>query len=709
MANLNMNEPGTWQERRDETAYYKHHMKQLEQERMEELAKKQERFNALPPEQQKNAKESQSQSVTNLNRVKVKKVEIPNEARLVDYANLTGTSIAQWVKMVRDYADAAPEQVNSNFLIPGWMGGMIVETMGIEPIYLTKEEHNVERKQYTQEEYEQLPPRDPIICVMGHVDHGKTTLIDQLRQSNIAEQEAGGITQAIGAFRVALPEGSSRYSQVTLIDTPGHAAFSGMRKRGANCVDCVVLVVDATDQVQPQTKESLAIIRAANVPFVVALNKCDLDSAQPERLKKELVQYGVDPLDTEFVQISALKGQNIDELLSTIDVLCELQDPRADPNALAELVCLESKKTEHGSALNAIILNGSLETRAWLVGGTIFGKVQSVRSQGEVIIPPLKAGPSTPVEIYGFSEMPQTGVDLLEVRSKKEAELIVKNRKREEYERSDKVLPEYELTDDQKRLFTQNARYRRWAKQFSAEEQKEWRSQTFRRVKSDSAEDNRAIHVMIQADTWGAVEALENYVNLIEVPEQEYYIRILEKSVGHLTEQKLQMFDDEKVVFLAYNVLTPKEGSLRFGNMIKGEIIFNVIDDLLKALEEKLTPDAVDTDLGRAECKKIFNTNNKKKQVPIAGSTILEGKLVSKHWWRIERNGVILHEQEGATELRHFKDVVEELGDRKDCGICLDFKFWEEGDEVVCFERTFKNRKIPHPSFLLEGIGEAAN
>eukprot|EP00494_Astrolonche_serrata_P024824 UN25084 len=225
---------------------------------------------------------------------------------------------------------------------------------------------------------------------------------------------------------------------MTLIDTPGHAAFSGMRQRGAKSVDCVILVVDATDAVQPQTKESLAIIRQEGVPFVVALNKCDRDSAEPDKIQQELESYGVDPSDTDFIRISALKGDNINELLETVELYCEMQDPRADPNGNAELLCLESTRTEDGSAAKCILLNGCLEPRTYVVAGKHWARVTRIRNdKGELLDNDEKALPSMPVEINGFKEMPETGLDVIEVPNQKIAELVIRNRKIDEYENSE--------------------------------------------------------------------------------------------------------------------------------------------------------------------------------------------------------------------------------------------------------------------------------
>jgi len=617
---------------------------------------------------------------------------------------LLGDDVALLIPIVRGLTHEQPENVKPDFIVEQHIGEFLVQARGKEPIRMEKTDHTRERIVYTADQLEKLPKRPPIICIMGHVDHGKTTLLDYLRNTNVVAGEAGGITQKIGAFTVKLPEGGE-FDTFTVIDTPGHAAFTGMRKKGANVVDCVILVVDATDAVQPQTRESLAIIKETEVPFIVALNKCDRDSAEPERLKRELLKAGVEASETEFIEISALKGTNINELLETVETICELADPRADPDALGDVVLLESQRTEEGSHVHGIVVNGSVELREYCVCGDIYAKIVRMQTDQREIVHGEKVGPSTPVQISGFREMPSTADDLLVVMTKTDAQLVTRNRKIDKKLNQDKEKqPEFELTEEQKKSFTRNPRYHRWFNRQSAEEKKDWLASVFpHRKKPGEMEDINDLNIMIQADSWGSIDAISTYIDLIEIPDDELKIRVLEKDIGPLSMKKARYYDNKNVIFLGFGVEVPRDWDLAHGQLISHNIIFSLIDELMKALEERLDPDPEDNIVGEAECKQVFTINkgSKVKEFPIAGSTVQMGKLKKDLWFKIEREDIELHEQEGAAELKHFKDNIEEIENGKDCGLKLDFEFWKPGDKIVCFERTYHPKKLPHPHFTL--------
>jgi translation initiation factor IF-2 len=498
-----------------------------------------------------------------------------------------------------------------------------------------------------------LEARPPVVTIMGHVDHGKTSLLDALRKTDVAAREAGGITQHIGAYQITVPDGS----KVTFIDTPGHEAFTAMRARGASVTDMVVLVVAADDGVMPQTVEAIRHAKAAGVPLIVAVNKIDKPGVKPERVKQELLQHEivVESLggDTQEIEVSATQRINLDKLLEAISLQAEVLDLKANPSRAAEGTVIESKLDRgRGPVATVLVQKGTLAQGDIVVAGAEWGRVRAMLDdKGRQL---KDAPPSLPVEILGLSGVPAAGDNFIAVENEARAREVSEFRQRRARDKAAAAAGagRGNLTDMLARI--------------QAGEQKE-------------------VAVVVKADVQGSSEAIG--VTLGKLGNDEVKVRVLHSAVGQITESDIQLAKASDAVIVAFNVratsqardLAAKEGvDIRYYS-----IIYEVADDIEKLYKGKLAPVQREKFLGYAQILQVFDV---KKIGKVAGCRITEGVVKRGAGVRLLRDGVVIHQGELST-LKRFKDDVREVGNGLECG--MSFANYDDirvGDQIECYE-----------------------
>ena len=492
--------------------------------------------------------------------------------------------------------------------------------------------------------------RPPVVTVMGHVDHGKTSLLDYIRESGVASGEAGGITQHIGAYHVDTEKGV-----ISFLDTPGHAAFTAMRARGAKCTDIVVLVVAADDGVMPQTIEAVEHARAAEVPLVVAINKIDKENADPDRIKNELVAQEVVPEewggDTQFIPISAKTGEGIDKLLDALSLQAEILELTAPTDIPASGVVIESRLDKgRGNIASILVQEGTLRNGDYVLAGTNFGRVRNMMDERGN--PVDSAGPSIPVEILGLDGTPNAGDDLIVVKDERKAREVVSMR----------IQKEREI-------------------KFSRQ-QKASLDNIF---DSFGAEEEKILNVIVKADVRGSVEAIVSALN--EIGNDEVKVNIVSGGVGAIVEADVNLAMSTSAVVFGFNVradgvaksLAEKESvQLRYYS-----IIYNLLDDVKDALSGMLTPEKREEILGTAEVRDVFKSP---KFGLVAGCMVLDGLVSRSKPIRVLRENIVIHEG-GLDSLRRFKDDVSEVRSGTECGIGVkDYTDVKVGDKIEVFD-----------------------
>ena len=495
---------------------------------------------------------------------------------------------------------------------------------------------------------ETLKTRPPVVTIMGHVDHGKTSLLDAIRQTNVTSHEAGGITQHIGAYQVRY-EGK----KITFMDTPGHEAFTAMRARGAQVTDIAVLVVAADDGVMPQTIESINHAKSAGVPVIVAINKIDKESANPEHVMQQLTEYGLISEDwggdTIMVPVSAHKKIGLDELLENILVLAEVQDLKANPNRPAQGVVSEAKRDKgRWPVASVLIQKGTLRVGDTIIVGTAFGKVRAMNNErGERV---KKAEPSLPVEILGLNDVPEAG-DILNVTDEKTARSVAE--KRMEKKRSSELHVNAKVTLDD--LFNQ----------IQQGELKE-------------------LPLIIKGDVQGSVEALSQ--SLMGIKSDEVRIAIVHSGVGAINESDIMLASASNALIIGFNV-RPDAAARKMAEHEKVDmrmyrVIYDAINDVEAAIKGMLEKKYEEKIIGRAEVRKVITT----PKGIVGGSYVKEGKITSTSKIRLIRNGIVVHEGE-IDGLRRFKDDVKEVASGYECGVTLEkYRDIKEGDEIEAYE-----------------------
>ncbi|RMH02358.1 MAG: translation initiation factor IF-2, partial [Planctomycetota bacterium] len=503
-----------------------------------------------------------------------------------------------------------------------------------------------------------LEERPPVIAFMGHVDHGKTSLIDAIRQTKVAQGEAGGITQHIGAYTVQARDGRT----ITIIDTPGHEAFTAMRARGASTTDIAVLVVAADDGVMPQTEEAANHARAAGVPLIVAINKVDVPGANPDRVKAELAGIGLQPEEwggeTGMVETSALRKTGIDDLLDRVLLEAEVLELKAHTKGMASGTVLEALVSEgKGKVAHALVQDGTLKTGDIVLAGYSYGKVRRIYDHNGKVV--KKAGPSTPVEILGLNELPQAGEKFYVVRDLKAAKEVAEKRQA--------LNREAELA----------------------------RTRTDKEGFFDRIEESRRerIRIVLKADVAGSLEVLRS--TLTEMSNDEVMIDIVHAGVGSVTETDVQLALAAEGSIIAFNV-APDAKARATAERERVEISrFNVIYELTEEIERRmlglLAPETVEVETGRAQVLQLFRSS---RWGTIAGCSVTDGVVKRSSKVRILRDGEQVHAGELAS-LRHLKDDVREVKAGTECGLKVaDFDDVQVGDEIVAFDLVEQERSL---------------
>jgi len=501
---------------------------------------------------------------------------------------------------------------------------------------------------------EQLKPRAPVVTIMGHVDHGKTTLLDVIRQSNVAAGEAGGITQHIGAYTISVPhpERKKELAQITFLDTPGHAAFSSMRARGANVTDLVVLVVAANDGVMPQTLEALNHARAAKVPILVAVNKCDHPNANPMKVRQQLQDKGLVPDDwggdTIFVDVSALTKQGVGKLLEMILLQAELLELKANPDRRAKGNIIESGVEPGGPTATVLVRKGTLRLGDIILCGEFYGRVRAlINEEGNRL---KEAGPSVAVKVLGLNGVPEAGLEFSVVEDEKAARELAEQRaqeiKTQDLENRSKVTLE--------NLFA-----------------------------SLAAAQSKVLKVVVKADTQGSVEAIVEALKKIEA--EKVSLEIIHSDVGTITENDVALASASDAVILGFHARldnTAAEKAKHEGVQIKlYAIIYELIDQVKEAMAGLLEPVVKENVIGAAEVRQIFELS---KGVPVAGCMVSSGRIV-KGRVRVRRRKDVIYE--GIMQsLRRFQDEVNEVRAGMECGIRIEgYSDFQVGDTIECY------------------------
>ncbi|MGE5553198.1 MAG: translation initiation factor IF-2 [Betaproteobacteria bacterium] len=582
------------------------------------------------------------------------KITVGPEITVKDLSALMGIEASQIIKKLMLLGTMA----TVNQIIDGETAALVASEFGIEAeIQERKSLEELYLAEDEQEEGRHLLPRPPVVTIMGHVDHGKTTLLDVIRETRVAASEAGGITQHIGAYQVDL-----KGKRITFLDTPGHEAFTAMRARGAQVTDIAVLVVAADDGVMPQTVEAINHAKAAGVPIIVAINKIDKPNAQPERVKQELTEYGLVPEewggDTIMVPCSALRKEGIGNLLEMILLVAELRELKANPARKARGVVIEAQLDKgRGPVATVLVQKGTLQVGDSIVAGAVAGKVRAmVNDKGRNV---KKAGPSTPVQVLGLSDVPLAGDPFVVVEEDKVARLIAQKR-------------------------TEAVRLESLAKptRLSLEE-------LYSKIKQGEV---KTLNLVLKADVQGSVEALK--ASLERLSTDEVRVNVMHAGVGAISESDVMLASASGAVIIGFNVrpdANAKAVAEREGVDLRlHRIIYEALDEVKAAMFGLLAPEVKESTLGRAEVRQVFRVP---KVGTVAGCYVLEGKITRTAQVRILRDNVVVYEGKLAS-LRRFKDDVREVAAGYECGIGLEkFQDIKEGDIIEAFEMVEVKRQ----------------
>ncbi|PSB33591.1 translation initiation factor IF-2 [Stenomitos frigidus] len=542
---------------------------------------------------------------------------------------------------------------------------MVAQELGVE---VETGQREAEAKKVTEMldagDLEKLQRRPPVVTIMGHVDHGKTTLLDSIRKTKVAQGEAGGITQHIGAYHVDV-EHEGKMQQVVFLDTPGHEAFTAMRARGARVTDIAVLVVAADDGVRPQTIEAISHAKAAEVPIVVAINKVDKEEAQPDRVKQELTEYGLVPEewggDTVMVAVSAISGENLDTLLEMILLVAEVEDLYANPDRSARGTVIEAHLDKaKGPVATLLIQNGTLRVGDTLVAGSALGKVRAmVDDRGQRV---KQADPSFAVEVLGLGDVPAAGDDFQVFEDEKEARSVA----------SDK-------TDEQRqsRLLQAMSSRRVSLNTLSARAQEG---------------ELKELNLVLKADVQGSVEALLGALK--QLPQNEVQVRVLYAAPGEISETDVDLAAASDAVMIGFNTTLAtgaRQAADRAGVDVREyNIIYNLLDDIQAAMEGLLEPELIEEALGQAEVRAVFPVG----RGAVAGCYVQSGKLVRNCKVRIRRGSEIVYEG-NLDSLKRMKEDAREVNFGYECGIGIDsFNGWKESDVIEAYRMITKRRTL---------------
>ena len=582
-----------------------------------------------------------------------REIVIPEAITIQDFANRMAERAVDIIKILMKQG----EMHTINDVIDADTAQIIAEELG-HRVKRVSESDVVEGLSAETDSADQLVSRPPVVTIMGHVDHGKTSLLDAIRKTNVVSGEAGGITQHIGAYQVATKNG-----MVTFIDTPGHEAFTSMRQRGAKATDIVVLVVAADDGVMPQTVEAISHARAAGVPIIVAINKIDKQSANPNKVRTELLQHeivvegmGGDTLD---VEVSAMKGTNLDKLLDSILLQAEVLDLKANPNREASGLVVEAQLDKgRGPVATVLVQRGTLRLGDIFVAGSAWGRVRAlINDKGEHI---KEAGPSTPVEVLGLSSAPEAGDQFDVVLNEARAREITDYRERKRRDSRGTTVVRSSLEQMMSQL---------------------------------SQAGRKEFPILVKADVQGSAEAIVQALE--KIGNDEIRSRVVHYAVGGINESDIGLATASGAVVLGFNVRASgqaRDAAERAGIEIRYyNIIYDLVDDIKAAMSGKLAPELRETFLGNAKILEVFNITKVGK---VAGCQVTEGNVQRGAKVRLVRDNVVIHEGTLST-LKRFKDEVKEVQTGQECGMAFEgYQDMRAGDVIECFRVEKIQRKL---------------
>jgi len=583
-----------------------------------------------------------------------REIEVPESILLGDLAQRMSVKAAELIKNLMKMGVMA----TINQALDQDTAILLVEEFGHKAIPISADaiEHELEKSVEVKGE---AHPRPPVITIMGHVDHGKTTLLDYIRTAKVADSEAGGITQHIGAYHVQMPKG-----MITFLDTPGHAAFTAMRARGARLTDIVVLVVAADDGVMPQTVEAIEHAKAAGVPIIIAVNKMDKPDVDPDRIKTELTKYELVPEDwggdTMFVPISAKTGMGVDTLLDSVLVQAEVLELKAVEDCPARGIVIESRLDRgRGAVVSVLVQQGTLRKSDVILAGLEYGRIRALCDENGKAIE--SAGPSIPAEILGFSGVPQAGEEFIIVPDEKRAREVAVFRQNKF--RETKLAREVPKLED-----------------------------LMQRIEDEKA-STTTLNLVLKADVQGSVEALKGA--LTDLSGSEVKVNVISSGIGGINEGDANLAIASKAIIIAFNVRANAEArKLIEANQVDVHyynIIYDVINQVKKAISGALAPEIQERVMGMAEVREVFRSS---KTGAIAGCMVTDGLIKRNLPIRILRDNVVVFE--GTLEsLRRFKDDVSEVRSGTECGIAVkNYNDIKAGDQIEVFERTEVRREI---------------
>ncbi len=581
-----------------------------------------------------------------------REVLIPDVITVQELANRMAEKTADVVKTLMKLGVMA----NATQSLEADTAQLVAEELG-HKVSITKEDDILNEIKDAEDDANSLIKRPPVVTIMGHVDHGKTSLLDAFRKTNIVSGEAGGITQHIGAYQI-----NNNNKKITFIDTPGHAAFSNMRARGSRTTDIIILVVAADDGIKPQTIESIAHAKSANVPIIVAINKVDLPNSDPDKIRNELLSHEivVEKLSGEVldIEVSATKNTNLDKLEEAIHLQADLLDLKSNPNTTARGVIIESKLEKgRGSVATVLVQKGTLKVSDIFVSGSEWGKVKALLDdKGNNI---KNAEPSVPVEVLGFDSNPLAGDDFIVVENEATARKIA------EY-RTSKI-------QIQKNTVAKS----------NVEEM-------FAKINKGEA---TSLPVVIKTDVQGSAEAIEN--SLIKLSTEEVMVNVIFKGVGAITESDVALAGSSNGFIVGFNVRAlphARDFAKRDGVDIKYySIIYELIDDVKNLLSGLLKPDISEKITGNVEIREVFNIS---KLGNIAGCMVKEGYISRKSIIRILRDSIVIHTGQ-ISSLKRFKEEVSEVKTGFECGVMIDnYSDIKVGDIIETYEEVSTNRKL---------------
>ncbi len=587
----------------------------------------------------------------------VREVEVPESITVADLAQRMAVKAGEVIKTLMNLGTMA----TINQSLDQDTALLVVEEMGHKG--KPEEARDVEAKlrqvvEAEVENSENLQPRAPVVTIMGHVDHGKTSLLDYIRRTRVAAGEAGGITQHIGAYHVDTDQGG-----ITFLDTPGHAAFTAMRARGAQATDIVVLVVAADDGVMPQTIEAIQHARAAGVPMIVAVNKIDKEEADPDRVKTELSKHEVIPEDWGgediFVHVSAVTGEGVDELLENISLQAEILELKADPTLPAKGVVIESSLDKgRGPVATILVQNGTLHQGDMLLCGTEFGRVRAMFN--ELAEKVKEAGPSIPVQVLGLSGVPAAGDDAMVLKNERTAREAAEERK--------------------EKLRAQRLQQQQAAKL----------SELFNNMGSG---EQKVVNLVVKADVQGSVEALRDAFT--KLSNDEVKVNVVSSGVGGITETDASLAQASNSIIIGFNVRADSTARkyIQENNLDLNyySVIYEAIDDVKKAISGLLGTETREEIIGLAEVKDVFRSS---KFGTVAGCLVVDGVVKRMNPIRVLRDNVVIFQGE-LESLRRHKDDVQEVQSGTECGIGVKgYNDIKVGDQIECYERTEVQRTL---------------